>query len=312
MTARKIALTKRRDLTLSAAPSPGRPLHVSAASGLVHIGGFLYVVADDELHLGVFGAAGRAPGHLLRLFKGALPDSTKARKKRKPDLEALVLLPKSDAHKHGALLALGSGSKRHRRMGALLDLDAQGAVRGKPEAVDLTALLAPLDDEFASLNIEGAVAQGGTFSLFQRANTKDADNAIVRFKLADVLKALRSGRTRALDIDSIERLDLGRIDGVALGFTDAAALPGGDTIFTAVAEDSDDAYADGACVGAAIGLADKHGRLRWLRRLDCKAKVEGIAARAAGDVIRLLLVTDADDAGIAARLFAATIKRSGA
>jgi hypothetical protein len=307
MTARKIALTKLRDLTIGVAPAPGRAPHLSAASGLVRVGGFLYVVADDELHLGVFGARGRTPGRMLRLFKGALPDSMKARKKRKPDLEALVLLPKSDAHKHGALLALGSGSRRNRRMGALLDLDAAGAVRGKPQAVDLTALLAPLDDEFEGLNIEGAVAQGGTLSLFQRANAKDADNAIVRFKLADVLKVLRSGRTRALDIASIVRLDLGRIDGIALGFTDAATLPGGDMIFTAVAEDTDNAYADGCCVGAAVGLADKHGRLRWLRKLDRKAKVEGIAARVDGDVIRLLLVTDADDAAVPAQLFSATI-----
>jgi hypothetical protein len=307
-----IALKQIRTLDLAVAPAPGRQPHLSAASGLVRVGGFLYVVADDELHLGVFGARGRAPGRLLRLFKGDLPDSKKKRKKRKPDLEALVTLPKSDAHQHGALLALGSGSERNRRMGALLHLDAQGAIRGKPQAVDLTALLAPLDDEFEGLNIEGAVAQGGTLSLFQRANAKDADNAIVRFKLADVLKALRSGRTRALDIASIERLDLGRIDGVALGFTDAATLPGGDMIFTAVAEATDDSYADGCCVGAAVGLADKHGRLRWLRQLDRKAKVEGIAARAHGDFIRLLLVTDADDAEIPARLFAATIKRGAA
>jgi hypothetical protein len=308
----KIALTKRRDLTLNAASSPGRVPHLSAASGLVRAGGFLYVIADDELHLGVFGARGKTPGRMLRLFKGDLPDSKKARKKRKPDLEALVLLPQSDTHPHGALLALGSGSRRNRRMGALLHLDAQGAVRGKPHAVDLTALLAPLDDEFAGLNIEGAVAQGGMLCLFQRANTTDADNAIVRFKLADVLTALRTGHTRALDIASVVHIDLGRIDGVALGFTDAAALPGGDMIFTAVAEDTDDAYADGCCVGAAIGLADKHGRLRWLRQLDRKAKVEGIAARQDGDVIRLLLVTDADDAEIPARLFAATIERGAA
>jgi hypothetical protein len=305
-----IALTLRRTLDLAIATGPGRQPHLSAASGLVRVGDFLYVVADDELHLGVFPVRGTAPGRMLRLFKGALPDAKKARKKRKPDLEALVLLPRSDAHTHGALLALGSGSKRNRRMGALLALDAQGAVRGQPVAIDATALLSPLEEEFAALNIEGAVVQGGALCLFQRANARDAENAIVRFKLAEVLAALTSGR--ALAPVAIDRLDLGHIQGVPFGFTDAASLPGGDMIFTAVAEQTDDAYADGACPGAAIGLADRHGRLRWLRKLDRKAKVEGIAARARGDVLRLLLVTDADDAQIAAQLYAATINRSGA
>ncbi len=132
----------------------------------------------------------------------------------------------------------------------------------------------------------------------------------MRFALADVLKALRTGRTRALDIASIAHLDLGRIDGVPLGFTDAATLPGGGMIFTAVAEDTDNAYADGCCVGAAVGFTDKHGRLRWLRQLDRPAKVEGIAARVDGDTIRLLLVTDADDAAVPATLFSATANAS--
>ncbi len=206
-----IALEKLRTLDLAAAPAPGRPLHLSAASGLTQVGSYLYVVADDELHLGVFAARGNAPGRMTRLFKGALPDAKTARKKRKPDLEALVLLPKSDVQKHGALLAFGSGSKRTRRMGALLALDARGAVHGTAQAVDLTALLARLDDEFAALNIEGATVQSGELRLFQRANTGHADNAIVRFKLDDVLKALRTGRTRALAIVGIDRLDLGRI-----------------------------------------------------------------------------------------------------
>ncbi len=80
-------------------------------------------------------------------------------------------------------------------------------------------------------------------------------------------------------------------------------------IFTAVAEDTDDAYNDGPCAGAAIGIADSNGHLRCLRRLEQPYKVEGVDARVDGDVIRLLLVTDADDADIPAGLFTATIGR---
>lgn len=52
-----------RELTLSRAPQAGRALHLSAASGLVCCGEWLYVIADDENHLGVFPLADHAaPG----------------------------------------------------------------------------------------------------------------------------------------------------------------------------------------------------------------------------------------------------------
>ena len=98
-----------RALDLVEPSSPGRPAHLSAASSLVRVGNFLYVVADDEHHLGVFGAAGAGAGTLLRLFEGELPESRKKRKKKKPDVEALVLLPPFAKFTHGALFALGSG-----------------------------------------------------------------------------------------------------------------------------------------------------------------------------------------------------------
>ena len=304
-----ITLTKIRELNLSAAATAGRPLHLSAASGLVCLNSFIYVVADDELHLGVFRTADSEPGHLIRLFDGALPDSKPDRKKQKPDLEALTLLPAFGDYPHGALLALGSGSRRNRRMGALLGLDAQGAVRGSPHVVDLSPILAPLDDEFPALNIEGAVVSGDELRLFQRGNKRHAENAIIRFQLSVLLDALSSERADAIKPSAINLFDLGQIDGIPFCFTDAAALPDGDMVFTAIAEDTDDAYNDGPCAGAAIGIADNDGHLRCLRRLDRPYKVEGVDARVDGDVIRLLLVTDADDADIPAGLFSATIGR---
>jgi hypothetical protein len=105
-----IRLGKLRELDLSTTTSPQRSAHLSAASGLVQIDSLIYVVADDELHLGVFDAAGTRPGHLIRLFDGELPEPAAKRKKRKPDCEALTLLPPHGAYPHGALLALGSGS----------------------------------------------------------------------------------------------------------------------------------------------------------------------------------------------------------
>ena len=169
--------------------------------------------------------------------------------------------------------------------------------------------LASLADHFSSLNIEGAAVCDGELRLFQRGNRQHPVNAIIRFPLATVLTAFASGRTDAIDPLAIHSVDLGGIGGVPYSFTDAAALPDGDMVFTAVAEDTQDSYNDGPCHGAAIGVVDSEGRLRSLRPLDHPYKIEGVDARMDGDVIRLLLVTDADDASIPAGLFAAALRK---
>lgn len=78
-------------------------------------------------------------------------------------------------------------------------------------------------------------------------------------------------------------------------------------VFTAIAEDTDDSYNDGLCVGAAIGVAGNDGTLRRLDLLDRPHKIEGVDARVEGDAVRLLLVTDADDADIPASVLSGTL-----
>lgn len=298
-----LPLTKLRTLDLVA--TGDAPPHLSAASGLACPGGFLYVVADDELHLGVFPAVGAAPGHLLRLFEGELPTAKAARKRHKPDLEAIAPLPPFGDCPHGALLALGSGSERNRRRGALLRLDAHGAVVGTPRIFDAARMFEGLDRHFPALNIEGAVAVGGELRLLQRANKRHPRNAIVRYPLAPALDALQNGA--AIEPSGIDAIDLGAIDGVPLSLTDGAGLPDGRMVFTAVAEDTEDSYNDGACLGAAIGIAARDGTVTFLDRIDGRHKIEGVSTRIDGTIVRLLLVSDADDPAIPATLFSATI-----
>lgn len=150
--------------------------HLSAASALVRVGLRLFVVADDELHLGVFSLADECPGQLLRLFDGELPVEKKARKAAKPDLEALALLPALSGYAKGALLALGSGSTELRQRGVLLGLEE----RSRPRVVDLAPLYRPLREHFRDLNIEGAFLLGDASVLLQRGNQGQAANAVVR------------------------------------------------------------------------------------------------------------------------------------
>lgn len=301
-------LEKLRDLDI-VANSSFRTSHLSAASGLVCLDAALYVIADDELHLGVFPARGSGPGHLIRLFDGELPETKSDRKKRKPDLEALTFIPPCAAFSFGALFAVGSGSRPNRKRGALLRLDAKGAVVDPPKSVDLSFILDPLAKEFGELNIEGAAIVGQELRLLQRGNRRPKDNAIVSYPLSAVLDALENDRVEPLGPSAVDRFDLGAIGGTPFGFTDAASLPGGEMIFSAVAENTENTYLDGPCLGAGIGIIGKRGELLAFDQLEYPHKIEGIHARQEGDVVKLLLVTDADNPDIPAGLFSAYIAR---
>ena len=303
-----IPLHKLRDLNLESASGPGRARHLSAASGLVRSGRFLYVIADDELHLGVFPADGIGPGGLVRLFHGELPAEPRERKRRKPDLEALLLVPAFAGCAHGALLALGSGSKANRRTGAFLALDADGEATGTPRPCDLSGLLAPLERHFASLNIEGAAIVGEELCLLQRANRRFRQNALIRYRLQPLLDALGAGLpVPPMEPIALHTVDLGAVDDIPLGFTDAAFVPTGELVFVAVAEDTGDSYQDGACAAAAIGIMSRQGHVRRLNPIKGAHKVEGVHASLEGDTVRLLLVTDGDDPANAAGLYAASL-----
>ena len=300
-----IALTLLRELDVATPTATGRLAHLSAASGLVCIDSVAYVIADDELHLGVFRTDTSDPGRLIRLFDGTLPEEPKARKKKKPDAEAVVLLPADRRNPNGSLLIIGSGSRPNRQRGGIVALDAGGGITGAPLVVDLSPLYALLHSACPELNIEGAVVLNDEMWLLQRGNKGTGRNAIVRFALDDFLEALRPDTRRQGPI-AVEDYALGDIDGVPLSFTDATGLPDGRLIFTAVAEDTDDPYDDGRCLGSAIGLIES-GKLCRVERVDEGCKIEGIHAQPDGDTIRLLLVTDADDADIPAQLLTATL-----
>jgi hypothetical protein len=126
------AVRRLRDLLVDPADHPRGQPHLSAASGLVQAGRYLYVVADDEHHLGMLQADGEQPVQLLRLLPSDLPQGKEQRKRGKPDLEALALLPPHAAWPNGALLALGSGSRPQRCRAILLTLDAHGGSSASP------------------------------------------------------------------------------------------------------------------------------------------------------------------------------------
>jgi hypothetical protein len=269
-------------------------LGVSAASGLVALGEQLCVAADDELFLALF----RPDGALARrvpLWDGELPEEPTQRKREKPDVEALALLA------DGRLLVLGSGSRDTRMRGALVDPARDFALRH----IDLSPLFSALAGQLPQLNIEGAAQVGDALWLLQRGNGRDGVNAVIELDLTTLL--LRCERDACAGADclrALRRVDLGSVDGVALGFTDAAPHPAGGVLFSAVAEDSQSTYHDGRCVASALGWLDAGGVLRELEPLAHAHKIEGIAVVGGAEPM-LWLVSDPDDRRIPALLLKA-------
>ncbi|MEJ5992537.1 hypothetical protein WG902_21230 [Ramlibacter sp. PS3R-8] len=267
-------------------------------------GRYLHVVADDEHHLGTLDL--QAPDGELQLFRfraGDLPADRHERKRSKPDLEALAMLPPEPGWPQGALLAFGSGSRPQRQHAFLLALDADGRIAGPPRALDLGPLYAPLRERFTDLNIEGAFVAGGRMHLLQRAHRRQPRNACVSYDLVEMLSwiGVEACRTAAPSPVQCTDFALGTAAGVPYGFTDGAAWPGGGWVFTAVAEDTEDSYADGRCAGSAVGWVSGVGALLDLQVLAGAPKVEGVAVT---EDSGLLLVTDADDPQVASRLYA--------
>lgn len=287
--------TLLRELRVDPALHPRGQAHLSAASALVQAGPWLYLVADDEQHLGMLSAAGDAsrPVELKRLVPGDLPQDKGQRKKKKPDLEALVRVA---SHQ---LLALGSGSRLQRERGFLQMLDAQYRPAGEARAIDLSPLYAPLRSSFADLNIEGALVCDGELRLLQRGNNSDARNACIAYGLRDFMEWLAGRLSEPAPPLRTTLYALGEVNGVPLGFTDAAARPDGGWIFSAVAEDTGDSYLDGACAACGIGWVHADGTLERMEALAGAPKVEGIAVLSDG---RVLMVTDADDPEVASCL----------
>lgn len=299
--------TKIRELLLTHATAEQRAPHLAAASGLVNIDHMLYVVADDENHLGVFSAEGHAPGALVRLFEGTLPEKTKKRKAEKRDLETLTKLPAFSGYAHGALLALGSGSKPNRATGVLLGLSSNGEINTAPQHIDLASLYDDLRNEFDALNIEGAVVSGDDFVLLQRGN-KGAKNGLIRLPIENFLHDLATGKAPRLHCTPTSYvIDLGHVNDVPLCFTDGTALGNGALLFVAVAEDTDNAVDDGACTGSAIGIINTDGKIARMERIDPAYKVEGVIASTRGEHIHVQLVTDGDDASKPAWLLSAVL-----
>jgi hypothetical protein len=304
-----LELRKLRDLRLDEPSGAGRPAHLSAASGVVRRGDFVYVIGDDELSLAVFRvSAGEEPGTLRPALEGELPTGDAARKDAKPDLEVLTVLPPFGGHPFGALLGLGSGSGPGRDRGFVWALGVDGSLRGDAREVDLGPLYERLSESIESLNIEGAAVLGDRLWLLQRGGSgREAAGIVAELSLEDVMGSLRRDlRIDPHELSALRAYDLGTLDDVALTFSDATPVAETVLVFTASAEDD-----DGHIHGSVVGTLEPGGEVRRLRTIDRRFKVEGVHASIDTGVMDFLFVCDQDDPDTPSPLLSAAMPVDG-
>jgi len=287
-----------KPLLMESPSGPGRPPHVAAASGVVRMGRFLYVVADDEVQLAVF-EEGAPRGKWVPLFEVQLPADPQARKAEKPDLEVLCRLPPRPAWTDGALVALPSGSAAPRRSGAVAPLGPSGDLAAPAWRFDLGPLFDQLGAELeAKVNIEGAALLQDRLLLLHRG-AGQRRSAMVEVDLERVVEAASErGAVSPNAIRDLHEVQLPEVGGWPLAFTDGLALADGTVAFTAVAEKTDDPVADAPCAGSAVGRINRQGKVVALEMLQGAPKVEGLTLQ--GE--KAWLVTDQDDPSHPAQL----------
>lgn len=250
---------------------------VASGSALLAIGSRLLVVHDDAFRVTwVDPVAFTVEAQILQGDGAALP------KPLKPDFEAAV------ATADGTVYLLGSGSARTRCTIA--------RIRGG--SVDLSDHPALYDCMSRAIglagrpNVEGAAMLADRLRVFHRG-AGGAPSAGVDLSPG----TLDGGEPTVL---GVLRLELGALDGIALGLTEVAVCGPGHYAFAAGAEDTPDAIADGPVAGSVIGawretqcVRAGWARLRQAGGAPSADKVEGLVVDA--DRRGGWILTDTDD-----------------
>ncbi len=258
---------------------------VTSGSALLAMGTRLLSVHDDALRVTwIDPATVTLVPQVLHGDGAALP------KPLRPDFEAAVAIG------DGTVYLLGSGSTPARCTIARLR-GASVALYGHPRLYDSVGAALGLTGR---PNIEGAAVVADGLRVFHRG-ANGAPSAGV-----DLPCAVLDGGEPI--VGGVLRLELGALDGVALGLTDVAVLGPDRYAFTAAAEDTADAVADGPVAGSVIGVWHEAGHasaLHWVRLCHadgtpCTDKVEGLVVDA--DRRGGWIITDTDDPARAGEL----------
>lgn len=304
-------IVARESLVYAARQFADLPLHVRAASGLVWLDEQLAIIQDDNHFVslraknGGLCAVPLPPGaDGRRRFEDALSN-----KRHKHDLEAITVLPIAG---QPTLVAFGSGATPTREKIVLIEpqrpehvalLEATAFYQGMRSALGGAAL---------QLNIEGATPHASHMLLFHRSTSRTTGcaTAFIAFALDSVVAWLEAkGSGAAPAPRAVTFCDLGNVEGVPYGFTDASSLDAERCLFLAAAEDTSDPVNDGRILGTRVGLLRQQGDQRELVITDlldesgqpARVKAEGIAPCFDGTQ-DVWIVLDSDNPDVPAEL----------
>jgi hypothetical protein len=286
----ELAPVKRRPLLFKTAEGPK---FLSAASGLVRSNDKIYVIADNDLKLGILDSVS-TESSLVTLLPGTLPTEEKALKKHKPDFESLFAINDPRLPSTG-LIAFPSGSSKRRFTGVFIPILGNGLVHALGIIrFDLGRIFTPILEDYGQLNIEASLIDGEQLVLFHRGNSLSDMNRMFEFnksEFIDLILGEMSGQW--LRPRSMKTLELGALDGVKLTVT-AATIFEGRTFFLAAAEDTANSFDDGDVRGTVLGEIQNSGQCRVWGTI-AKQKTEGLSLRRFGSFVEVSMVTDNDD-----------------
>ena len=294
--------------TAGADAAHDRPAFVRAASGLTWVGDRLAVIQDDASFLALVDpATALAEAFPLPAGLGGARqfDDARGNKAAKPDLEALAVVPASD----GVLLAaFGSGSLAPRETVVLISVARAtlASIVVRPASAFYAALRSATGFAGSDMNIEGSLFVDGALKLFGRGNGAIVGELRPVNASCDVIwTELEAHLARPASVlppapRRITQYDLGTLDTVPLGFTDAAQGRGTAILYAAAAESSPDATRDGEVHGSVLGIIGPPTLpARWTGLRDetgrpFVGKVEGLVLDQRADD-RVFAVIDSDD-----------------
>ena len=269
---------------------------VRAASAVARLGDGHLVVSDDATHAAWRRGDTVTPVRLIAPVEGhEVFDEASGTKHLKPDFEAAWEL-EGDA----GVVTMGSGSSPRRTRWCLVRLEdgePQAHVVAMPDVYAAVARLLDVDPE--ELNLEGACPVGDSLRWFHRGlPSAGLPSGSVDLDAGAVLAALTGDAPEPV-VSRPVHYDLGTVDGVGLAITDVVALPSGDLLACAAAEDTPNPRDDGPVVASALALLrdDDVAEVVALPRLDGQVlKVEGLVLLDSDEHrSTVLAVTDMDD-----------------
>jgi hypothetical protein len=203
---------------------------INSASSLLNVNGRIFACCDDQYSLYELINNQKWIKHQWA-DAPLLPSELTARKKLKPDFEALLGPMATPDNKK--IILFPSGSKSNRTLALEFELESNSF-----SPLDMSSFFKNLGNQVTPVNVEGAEIFNGNYIFLNRGILSD-------------LSSLIMVNPKSFQIQQISKIDFGSLDGVNLHGSELCLFE--DVLYIlSVAEASPNSYDDGAIIGSAL------------------------------------------------------------